>query len=333
MKRKILVLATGGTIASERTPYGLIPALSPEDLLSYLPELDDELVIKTESLFSIDSTNMMPKNWIQISRAIEDNYDEYDGFVVCHGTDTMAYTASALSYMIQDSPKPIVLTGAQKPIGMEITDAKANLRDSIIYAADENSRGVQIVFDGKVIAGVRAKKTKTMSFAAFSSINYPYLAVINDGKIVRFTDGNMSDGPVKFSHKLNNRVYLMKLVPGVTPEFIPIIFGLYDGIIIESFGAGGIPEAIEKQLFIEMEKYDPMDKVVVMTTQVQYEGSNINVYQVGRKLSSNFDVLEARDMTLEATLTKLMWVLAQDNSSWEELRDRFYSPVGCDTLY
>lgn len=333
MRKRILLLATGGTIASEETPYGLIPALKPEDLLSYLPELEKDLIITTESLFSIDSTNMKAENWIEISKAIESNYDDYDGFIVCHGTDTMAYTASAVSYMIQNSPKPIVFTGAQKPIGLEITDAKANLRDSIIYASDDDSHGVQIVFNGKVIEGTRAKKTKTMSYSAFDSINYPFLASIYDGKIIRYTNSNISDNGVSFNHNLNDKIFLLKLVPGMKPDLIPMIFQIYDGVIIESFGVGGIPESIENQLFSELKKYDSLEKVVVMATQVQNEGSNINIYQVGRKISSNFNVLEAKDLTLEATLTKLMWVLAQNYDTWEQLQDKFYEPVGNDTLF
>ena len=333
MKRRILIIATGGTIASERTPYGLIPAMTPEQLLSYLPELGKEIEINTISLFSIDSTNMMPDNWVAISEAIRAAYDDYDGFVVCHGTDTMAYSAAAVSYLIQNSPKPIVFTGAQKPMGSEITDAKTNLRDSIIYASDEESYGVQIVFDGKAIAGTRAKKTRTMSFSAFSSINYPYLAGIYDGRIIRYADNGIKGARPLFSSNINQKVYLMKLVPGITPDLIPSIFASYDGIIIESFGADGIPENIEGQLFDELAKYDPLKKVVVMATQVQYEGSNIDVYQVGKKLSSKFNILEARDMTLEAAYTKLMWVLAQDNRSWDELRSLYYSSIGCDTLF
>ena len=118
--KKILMLTTGGTIASVSTPYGLIPTLNSEELLSYLPKLEEDIQIDTRELYSIDSTNTCPKHWLLIAKAIEDEYYNYDGFVICHGTDTMAYTASALSYLIQDSPKPIVLTGAQKPIGMEL---------------------------------------------------------------------------------------------------------------------------------------------------------------------------------------------------------------------
>ena len=139
-------------------------------------------------LCNLDSTDIAPEHWLQMAKTIKDNYYKYDGFVICHGTDTMAYTAAALSYLIQGSSKPSVLTGAQKPIGFEITDAKANLRDSILYAADDASMGVQIVFNGEVIIGTRAKKTKSLSYAAFSSINYPLLASIHEGRIIRYVE-------------------------------------------------------------------------------------------------------------------------------------------------
>lgn len=332
MKKRLLILTTGGTIASVKDDAGLIPALSSEELLAYLPEIGDDVILTTEALFSIDSTDMAPEHWLQIAEVIKKNYEEYDGFVIAHGTDTMAYTAAALSYLIQDSPKPIVLTGAQKPIGFEITDAKQNLRDSIIYAADDKSQGVQIVFDGEVIIGTRAKKTKSLSFAAFSSINYPFLASIHDGRIIRYIEQKLAAGPV-FHGALNNKVFLLKLTPGISPVLLSEIFRLYDAIIIESFGVGGIPDSLEKVLFAELSKYRPEEKVLVMTTQVTYEGSHIETYEVGRKLSSSFSILEARDMTLEAVLTKLMWILSDENITWEEISSRFYSPVSYDTLY
>ena len=332
MKKRLLILTTGGTIASVKDAAGLIPALSSEELLSYLPEIGDDILLTTRALFSIDSTDMAPVHWLQIAEVIRENYDDYDGFVVCHGTDTMAYTAAALSYLIQNSPKPIVLTGAQKPIGFEITDAKANLRDSILYAADDRSQGVQIVFDGEVIIGTRAKKTKSLSFAAFSSINYPFLASIQDGRIIRYIDQAPAKGPA-FYGALNEKVFLLKLTPGISPALLSEIFRLYDAIIIESFGVGGIPESLEEVLFAELRKYRPEEKVLVMTTQVTYEGSHIETYEVGKKLSSSFSILEARDMTLEAVLTKLMWILSDEDITWEEISDRFYSPVAYDTLY
>ncbi|MBQ6371146.1 MAG: asparaginase [Firmicutes bacterium] len=155
--RRVLIITTGGTIASVESPDGLVPGITSEQLRAYLPYIGSEIHIDIQSLFHIDSTDMTADHWMLIVKAIRENYEDYDGFVVCHGTDTMAYTAAILSYMIQDSEKPVVLTGAQRPIGFEITDAKSNLQDSILYAADPLSRGIQIVFAGNVIAGTRAR--------------------------------------------------------------------------------------------------------------------------------------------------------------------------------
>lgn len=123
-----------------------------------------------------------------MAKAVEEHYDQYDGFVICHGTDTMAYTAAALSYLIQNSKKPVVITGAQKPIDLEITDAKTNLCDSLRFASCDKAHGVNIVFDGKVIAGTRGKKMRTKSYNAFSSINFPYIATIQDEHILFYLD-------------------------------------------------------------------------------------------------------------------------------------------------
>lgn len=340
MKKKILILTTGGTIASVQTPHGLIPALTSEELLSFLPEIDQSYVLKTMAICNLDSTDITWKQWLQLAGAIEKQYEEYDGFVICHGTDTLAYTASALSYLIQNSPKPVVLTGAQKPIGSEITDAKANLRDSILYAADERSQGVQVVFDGKVIAGARAKKTKSFSYAAFSSINFPYLATIQDNRIIRYVEQERldegSDGAsqsVTFYRQLNPRVFLLKLTPGMEPHILESIFKLYDCIIVESFGVGGIPQSLSDDFCRLLRQYSPEEKVLVMTTQVTYEGSNVGVYEVGNRLKKQFKFLEARDMTLEAVLTKMMWIMGTSPESWQEIQERFYRKIGFDTLY
>lgn len=331
--KKILIITTGGTIASIETPHGLIPALTSDELLSFLPEIGNDISLTTKSILNLDSTDITPQHWLTMAAAVREAYDDYDGFVICHGTDTMAYTAAALSYLIQNSAKPVVITGAQKPIGMEITDAKANLRDSIIYAADDGSHGVQIVFDGKVIVGTRAKKTKTLSYAAFSSINFPFLAVINDGRIIRYLTAEKPQEPVIFYDILDPRVFLLKLTPGVSPVLLDEIFKLYDCIIIESFGVGGIPESLEGELFAQLSKYRPEEKVLVMTTQVTYEGSSVETYEVGRRLHQNFKILEARDMTLEAVLTKMMWIMAEPDLTWDDIRSRFYTKIQSDTLY
>ena len=169
--KKILLLATGGTIASKPTAAGgLAPAITSEELLSFVPELAKLCEIDAVQLFSLDSTNVGPEQWQQLVHAIRQNYDAYDGFVIAHGTDTMAYTAAALSYMIQNSAKPVVLTGSQKSIYNRDTDARNNLYRAFLYASSDFAWGVQLVFDNKVILGTRARKTRTKSFNAFSSI-------------------------------------------------------------------------------------------------------------------------------------------------------------------
>ena len=326
--KKILMIGTGG----KQTEAGLTPGLTAEDILSYIPAVEKVCEVEALQVMNIDSTNMTPCHWKKIVKAIEDNYESYDGFVVCHGTDTLAYTAAALSYMIQNSAKPIVVTGSQKPISRDVTDAKTNLLDSFIYASDDASQNVSIVFDGKVICGTRAKKDRAKSYNAFSSINFPYLAVIQDGVILRYIPEQPVEGPVKFFYEMSDKVTLLKLYPGMKVEVLSFLFEHYDIIVIESFGVGGMPETLMEAFYQEMEKWSGTDKLAVMTTQVANEGSNMTVYEVGRQIKHDFHMIEAYDMTLEATLTKLMWIKGM-NYSCEKLRDAFYEEVNRDMLF
>lgn len=330
--KKILMIGTGGTIASKQTDAGLKPGLTAEDVLAYIPAVEKVCQVETTQVMSIDSTNMTPAHWKNIVRCIEDNYDNYDGFVVCHGTDTLAYTAAALSYMIQNSAKPIVVTGSQKPISKDVTDAKTNLLDSFIYASDDDSQNVSIVFDGKVICGTRAKKERAKSYNAFSSINFPYLAVIQDGVIVRYIPEVPVKGIPNFYYEMSDKVTLLKLYPGMKPDVLSYLFENYDIVVIESFGVGGMPEALMETFYSEMEKWKDTDKLAVMTTQVANEGSNMTVYEVGRQIKHDFHMIESYDMTLEATITKLMW-LGGMNYSNRRLREAFYTEINRDILF
>ena len=166
--KRILLIATGGTIASRPTAAGgLAPALTSAELLACVPELAEVCHIDALQLYNLDSTNIGPDQWIGMVHAVRDHYDAYDGFVITHGTDTMAYTAAALAYMIQRSAKPVVLTGSQKSIYNRDTDARNNLYRAVLYACHPAAWGVQLVFDGKVILGTRARKIRTKSFNAF----------------------------------------------------------------------------------------------------------------------------------------------------------------------
>ena len=184
--KHILLIATGGTIASRPTENGLAPQLLADDILRCVPALGSLCRIDAVQPMNIDSTNMSPDCWLALADCLRAHYDQYDGFVIAHGTDTMAYTACALSYLVQQSGKPIVLTGAQKSIYMQDTDARRNLYDAFVAAQDDNLAGVYIVFDGRVILGTRARKTRTKSMNAFSSIDYPDVALIRDGRILHY---------------------------------------------------------------------------------------------------------------------------------------------------
>ena len=265
-----------------------------------------------------------------MANAIRENYDRYDGFVLTHGTDTMAYTAAALSYLIQYSKKPIVLTGSQKPINLEITDSKTNLVDAFHYAASEDAHGVSIVFNGRVILGTRARKTHSKSFQAFSSINYPELAVIQDGRLLSYITQEYRKQPV-FGSRLDPAVGLIKLVPGLEADFLAFMLERKDGVVIESFGVGGIPSAGRHSYYEVIGDAMAKGKTVVMTTQVPNEGSDLLLYHVGNRLKTNLDVLEAYDMTTEAAVTKLMWILGQTRER-REIERLFYRPVSHDIL-
>lgn len=331
--KRILLIATGGTIASKRSDTGLKPLMSSEELLSYVPSAKEFCQTDTIQLFNIDSTNIQPKHWLAIAAAIEEHYDQYDGFVVCHGTDTMAYSAAALSYLIQNSRKPIVITGAQKPIDMEITDAKTNLCDSLRFASCGKSHGVNIVFDGKVIAGTRGKKERTKSYNAFSSINFPYIATIQDDHILFYLDDKeLIREPVVFYHHLDSNIGLLKLIPSMDATVLDYMAEHYDAVIIESFGVGGLPNYDTCGYYPVVEKWISQGKTVVMTTQVTNEGSNMSIYEVGRTIKYEFGLLESYDMTLEATVTKLMWILGQTTDR-DKVKELFYQTINRDILW
>ena len=239
--KNILLIATGGTIASRPTDGGLAPQLCAKDILSCVPALGSLCRVDAMQLLNIDSTNMTPENWIQIAACVKENYFRYDGFVITHGTDTMAYTSSALSYLIQNSSKPIVLTGSQKSIYDPETDARRNLYDAFLAAQDDALFGVLLVFDGRVICGTRARKTRTKSMNAFSSIDYPELALLREGRILHYIRREKPAGLPAFYDKLDSRVFVLRLIPGMDASVLTLLLPEYDALVIESFGVGGLP--------------------------------------------------------------------------------------------
>ena len=331
--RRILMLATGGTIASKESGQGLSPAISSEEILSHVPAIGDLCQVEAVQLMNLDSTNIGPGHWLKIAGAVRERYDDYDGFVITHGTDTMAYTAAALSYLIQDSPKPIVITGSQKSIALNDTDARRNLYDSFLYAADKQSHDVSLVFDGRVILGTRARKERSKSFNAFSCVDYPERAVIRDGRLIRYLAPRpyAYGAEPTFYHKLEDKVLLLTLIPGMGAEALRLLKDSYQAVILQSFGVGGLPGGGSGPLAQAVAEWLAGGKTIVMMTQVPYEGSDMSVYQVGQQVKEKFSLIEAYNMTLEAATAKVMWVLGQTRDP-ERVRELFCRPVQFDVI-
>lgn len=327
--KKILLIATGGTIAARGTENGLSPSVTSAELLTFVPELHDICRVDAVQLFNLDSTNICQTHWLRLAGAIRDAYGRYDGFVVTHGTDTMAYTAAALSYLLQNSRKPVVLTGSQKSIYSRDTDARKNLLQAFLYAVSDAAWGVHIVFDSKVILGTRARKVRTKSYNAFASIDYPEAAVFSDMRLIPFLPVPQLP-PVRFYGEMENSVFVLHLIPGMDVGIFEYLKQRYRALVIESFGVGGVPYYGGGSEFLQaVRDWTACGKMVVFTTQVPHEGSDLGVYAVGSEAKKVKGVVETSNMTPEAAVTKLMWALAQTRER-DEAEELFLTPVCSD---
>jgi len=327
---KILLLMTGGTITSKDNGSGLVPSSQPDDIIRYVPEVTNFCDVHSMQILNIDSSNIQPEDWLLISRTIREHYDSFDGFVVTHGTDTMAYSASALSYLIQNPSKPIVLTGSQKPIHQEDSDARRNIINTFWFCAQSGIGGVYVCFDGKVFVGTRASKVKSRSYDAFESINYPVAAFVHYKQPVpRIHLEKPENKATEFYDQLNPSVFLLKLIPGMEPEILEHVGQKYDAIVIEGYGMGGVPFA-DKRNFLEwVERLGARGKILVMATQVKTEGSDLSVYEIGKRAAEHAPLLQSMDMTVETVVTKLMWILSR-TKEFKEVERLFYTPINED---
>lgn len=314
--KRILFIATGGTIASEPTDNGLTPELSAQKLLAGITVPESE--IHAVQPFSLDSTNLTAEHWVELSIKIRDSWSDYDGFVIAHGTDTMAYGAAALYCLIQNPDKPVILTGSQLPMNAPGADAARNLTDAF-RCAERGRSGVWVCFCGRVIAGNAARKVHTTDFDAFRGFTER-----DELTAEEFCRGEeQPDGGTVFYNRLDGKAAVLKLTPGISAEMVHD-FGVHvNALIIEGFGMGGIPDYGNAELFHTLETLAACGVRVIMTTQVFAGGCNLSVYQVGQS-ALKAGLIPAEGMTTEYAVMRAMWALAYSYSA-EDFRKLFLS--------
>ena len=311
--KKVLMLGTGGTIACVPSADGLVPALDGPAMIRVVPELEEVCAIETKQILNLDSSNLAPEHWRSIAEAVAANYTSYDGFVITHGTDTMAYTAAALSQMLCNCQKPVVLTGAQLPIQAEGSDAPNNIYHAFL-AATSPLKGVALVFGDLVIHGAHAKKLYTQDFNGFASINREPLATISHNHLFwqkgYLQGGGYGEGEFSINTQLEAKIAVLKIIPGASPDILDYYVKKgYKGLIIEGFGAGGVPNG-DNNWLPKLEQVLQQGIRVVCATQCLYDGVHLNTYPMGI-LAERLGAQSAGLDTLETSVVKLMQELAQ----------------------
>lgn len=321
MSKKILLLTTGGTIASAPTDEGLAPAIRSGDITEKIAPISSLYQVTARDILHLDSSNIQPEEWRLIAREIYAGASGYDGIVVTHGTDTMAYTACILSFLLRNIPIPVVLTGSQLPLLHPLTDAMDNLRAAFAMAAS-GAPGVFVAFNRKIILGSRAVKVRTTGFDAFESVNAPYAGTVDStGLNLNSAVLPRPAGPFFLDDAMENSVFLIKLTPGLDPQIFDMLLQMnYRGIVLEAFGAGGL-HFIHRDLVSKLHKIVEHGISVVVCSQCLYERSDFSLYQTGKKVLEN-GAIPGWDMTTEAAVTKLIWALGHTHDS-EKIREIF----------
>lgn len=323
--RNILVIYTGGTIGMlQNEETGALIPYNFDHLSKHIPELS--LYPHNLEFYCfdplIDSSDMNPEFWKNLAKVVEENYLKYDGFVILHGTDTMAYTASVLSFMFKNLNKPVILTGSQLPMGILRTDGRENFLTAIELAAlhDDKNKPVFselcVYFENKLFRGNRITKFNSRDFNAFISGNYPPLAEIGIDIEINYNFLRVCETcknePLEVSYDLEENIALLKLYPGITQQVVHTILNIkgLKGVIIETFGSGNAPSA---QWFIN-ELKSAIDKNIILynVTQCKEGGVDAYKYQAGLQLE-NIGVISGYDITTESALAKMMYLLANVN--------------------
>ncbi len=317
----VLLIYTGGTIGMNRNPKtGALEPFNFEHLLSNVPELAQFSTHIATMQFDppIDSSNMSPKLWVELTHIIADNYDKYDGFVILHGTDTMAYTASALSYTLENLTKPVILTGSQLPIGQLRTDGKENLITSIEIASAKRADGsamvpeVGIFFNGHLMRGNRTTKQSADNFNAFESFNYPHL--VDAGVNISYKDDLIlkpeRSKPMTPHFRLDNNVIVFTIFPGIREDLVRHIIATPNlrSIVMRTFGSGNAPQST--WLIKALKEATANGKTIVNISQCMAGSVEMGRYDTGFQLKSA-GVISGHDSTVESAVTKLMYLQAR----------------------
>lgn len=298
--KNILLIATGGTIAARETEHGLRPALTAEDMRTAIGATGS--TIEVVDLLSLDSTNIAPCHWQMIARKVADCRTDYDGFIITHGTDTMAYTAAALYYMLEQIDRPVVLTGSQRPLGRDGSDAEGNLR--LAYeAACSGFAGVCLAFGGRLIHGNAAKKIHSLADDAFRSIGRAEIDL---------TAPVAPTAPFRLHDALDTRVAVLRLYPGMNPVAVDAhIAAGYRGIILEGYGLGSVPgDDAEESFLPTLDRARTRACTIVLTTQCIEDGADITRYEVGVR-AAELGALSGGTLPIEALYPLLMQRLAE----------------------
>ncbi|MCD6179276.1 MAG: asparaginase [Bacteroidales bacterium] len=325
MKAAILVIYTGGTIGMFKDiETGSLRPFNFDELYNYMPSLElFDFKIDSYSFDPIiDSANISPDYWIKLVEVISENYEKYDGFVILHGTDTMSYTASALSFMLDNLNKPVVITGSQLPLGMVRTDGRDNFITSLEIAGAKSDDipmipEVCIYFENQLFRGNRTHKFNAENFDAFKSVNYPALADV--GVYIKYREQNILKPKfkrLKINTKLDNNIVVLRLFPGICPKTVKAILSIdgIKGVILETYGAGNAPT--EEWFLNELRAALNAGILIVNVSQCRGGSVEMGKYETSLDLA-DMGLINGKDITVEAALTKMMMILGLDISKEE----------------